>query len=324
MTNSYFSTIPTSSTYLQNGFSFDINGVETPLGKGTYIPPVVNFEVVPDARTTNYVCAQQNITANVPMVLNAANSTSVNGVNNVLMDCARGLQAQIAVAVGFNIILTVTGTTINGVYTQNTMTITAGQTIGYSDNTYSRISSIVPNVTANNVMIGNSVVIGLPFYLNNLSAVTSFFWGTGITGDDAAFITNPFGAVGRVTPGTAWRSSGTLNLDSPDANGFINLPEEPNGIKILRVSYYAYGADSSLNALIANEISGNFPFALPVTVPPFTGIPLSKSGIKIAGIARNTSNTSYVYPTLLAQDLIGPSFPTDSAFIAGYAAAKAL
>jgi len=324
MTNSYFSTIPISSTYLQNGFSFDINGVETSLGKGTYIPPIVNFEVVPDTRTTNYVCETQNVTANVPMTLNAANSTSVNGVRNVLLDCARGLQATITTAVGFDIVFTVTGTTINGVATQSTFTIGAGTTTGYTDNTYLRVSSIVPNVDANGITVGNSVVIGLPFYLNNLSAVNSFFWGTGNTADYAAFITDPFGAAGRVTAGNAWRTNSTVSLATTDQNGYVNLPEESNGVKRLRISYYAYGADASLNALIANEISGNFPYALPVTTPSFTAVPLSKSGIKIAKLLRNTSNTAYVYPTILAQDLIGPSFPTDSEFMAGYAAAAAL
>jgi len=298
--------------------------VETPLGKGMYIPPIVNFEVVPAALSTTYVCAAQAVTANVPMTLNATNLTSVNGVNNVLFDCARGIKIDITTAIGSNALFTVTGTNINGTNVQTVVTVTAGQTLGYSTYTFSRISSIVANQNIPNVLIGNSSVIGLPFYLNNLSALVSYFFGTGNAGDEAAFVTNPFLAAGTLVAGNPWRDSGAVSLTTIDPNGYVNLFVATDGVKRLKLSYYAYGADASLNALIANEVSGNFPFALPVTTPSFTALPLSQSGVKTAKINRNTSNTAYVYPTLLAQDLIGPSYPNDSVFIAGYAAAKAL
>ena len=71
---SYFKSIPIQSTYLQNGYSFDIVGAETSLGKGIYIPPIVNFEVVPAQATANYICVGQAVTAGIPMTLNSANA----------------------------------------------------------------------------------------------------------------------------------------------------------------------------------------------------------------------------------------------------------
>jgi len=319
----YFTSIPIQSTYLQNGYSFDINGVQTGFGKGVYIPPIVNYEVIPIASTNNYVCVTQPVTAGVPMTLNSANATFVNNVQNVLMDCARGFRIDCINPVGAPVTFTFSGYTINGKFYQQSSTVLAGSATQFTTFAMSRITSIVSNVNVANVQIGTSDVMGMPYLINRFSSLVSFFWGNPYS--DANVTSNPYNPAGQLIIGNRWRANGRCDLTSGDPNGTINIPGAsyaPDGVNTLKVSYYAYGADSSLNARIANEISGNFPFALPTTVP--SAVPLSVSGIRTADIFRNTSNTSYVYPTLLEQDLIGPAYPTDAAFVATYAAIKAL
>lgn len=319
----YFTSVPIQSTYLQNGYSFDINGVETGFGKGVYIPPIVNYEVVPAASTNNYVCVTQPVTAGVPMTLNSANDVYVNNVQNVLMDCSRGFRIDCIAPVVAPVTFTFSGYTINGKFYQQNATVLAGSATQFTTFAMRRITSIVTNVDVANVQIGTSDVMGLPYLIDRFPSVVSFFWGNPYS--DANVVSNVFANAGTLIIGNRWRANGRCDLTSGDPNGTINIPGasyQPDGVNTLKLAYYAYGADSSLNAQIANEVGGNFPFALPTNTP--SAVPLSISGIRTADISRNTSNTSYVYPTLLSQDLIGPAYPTDAAFVTEYARIKAL
>lgn len=305
---SSLSAIQQTTTYMQNGFAFDVNRVQTPIGEGVSVPPIANYIAVPKAIVANYIAAAQGSTANTAITLSQTYQSTFNGSAVVVLDCARCATITLAATLGFNATFTITGYDINYKALTCAATIVAGQLTITTVSAFLLVSSVTPSVTISTTTftVGTSDRIGLPYYLSNLGDVNTVSY-------NALF---PTINTALVTVGYAWRTTGGVNSTSNDANGIIILPSASDGAKILRIQYYCYGADSQINALLNNQESGAFPNATSTQT-------INNSIVTYARIQRNVSNTKYVYGTLLSYDLLGPRFPNDSAFITSYVTALA-
>lgn len=304
---SSLSAIQQTVTYVQNGFAFDVNRVQTPIGEGVSVPPICNFIAVPKAIIANYVCLAQTATAGVAFTLSSTYMSMFNGTPVVVLDCARALRVTCNANLTANTKFTFTGYDINYKALTSTFTIIAGQSIGITLSAFLMVSggSCDVNITTT-FTVGTTDYIGLPYYLAHLSDVNVLAYNDlypGIT-------------TGTVSIGWPWRIAGDTAADTSDANGLILLPSASNAAKILRVQYYCYGADSQVNAILNNQEAGAFPNATSTQT-------ICNSMITYARIQRNASNTQYVYGTLVAQDLLGPRYPNDSQFLTNYRAVLA-
>lgn len=288
------------TTYLRNGWSFDVTGVKTPYGKGVVIPPICNYIVTPIANDDTYVATGQRTTANKALTLNSTYTYTYNGSKVVVADCSRNLLIQFTNNVTADIGFTIVGYDINYRQVTEFCDITAGDRTTSTQKCFFMIQSITPNATVNNqnVTVGTQDIFGLPFYLAHKGDVNSVYWNNEVL------------ASNFIATGYEWRRLGQTNSTSIEPNGRVLVDSVPDGVKTIRISYYCYGADSQFAAVLDNQVRQN-------TI----GNASTDWAIDYAAVKKNTSNTAYAYGGITPYDLIAPQYPADSTFIAAYYAA---
>lgn len=316
--------VQSNATFNTNGYASDIVGFNGPFSKGVNISPYCTFFYVPTPADNVFVAAPQVITAGVPIVLNAINisTTQFQGVYPLQLDWQRGLNIIPSNGVATDIATTVTTTGwdfYNTPLTANTLIpigTVSGQEASTVDKMFYRIASITfsafpYNNPTQTTSVGIGRRLGLPFYLNNLASVDSYYWADATRPYTSPYYDNASPALAntvRITAGFPWRSNpaGAIanTANNNDALGFVDLPSDPDGVKVLKVKYYVYGADPYLYAQLQNEVNGSLPKNVTAKI--------------LVNVQRNASNTKWVLPYLVKQDEVAPQMPGDAAFLASY------
>ncbi len=305
---------PDKMTYVRNGMSIDGSGeeVQFPLQVGVPVQNNYLFQVIPAAYSTTCISPANDYQA-AGQPLNQTNtgsdnnviSTALNSKNlpnyrlpftGVLLDCERCISLTIyngssitsftAYIEGFDyrgkaisFSASYSGSMTTAVILQPISIVTS---VRFSNNFDASGSG-----TAQQMSVGNSNVIGLPYYLAKNDYVINATWAGSTL------------AKSTITPGFNWRAAGASG--SP-ARGFVSLPSTANGSFLLTCLYYVPGSDYELNQEIniANQ-----------------------SSLKIAQIQKSTGSLAQnVFPYLTEYDLAGVISPANNDFIYQYNLAK--
>lgn len=208
--------------------------------------------------------------------------------------------------------LTLIGYDYRGVAVSETITIqtnTYSQLTFYSNKAYAILVSATFTVNpAVNISLGWSSQFGFPYSLGkNRQSIIYASWG------NTQFTTSQLQS--NINNANNWRGSSPTSAPvllsatplNDSARGLITLPSFSDGATLLSVLFSCYGADSQLNANLANK---NQSALLTVNVVTNTPVPPKTVGNK-------------VFPYLLPQDLTGVQYPGDIEFINAYNIAKA-
>lgn len=302
-------------SYTTNGFSNDVNQVQFPLQLGVPIQNYYTFKVVPAYYSLNCIA---NVTSypNVPegaqsftLPLNTtsqaaaggnipytAQAITFNGLPGLLLDCERCLLITLGAESEQAFNVTVQGYDYRGVPLTIYQQIEIGETAFYLEQPISLVQSItfsaspIPD-SSFTVQVGNGnssgSQIGLPYYLPGVAfGSASFNWGASVYESlDYVARGNPW-RLGALDPRTYYQ------LADPDstspARGYIATPTATDGATILVYSYYVYGADSEVNAELAN---------------------LYASTLAYVGVQQNDFTVpQYVWPYITQYDLVGMQF----------------
>lgn len=321
LTTNLLHTTPQTTSYMRNGMSTDIEGTQFPLQTGVPIQNNYMFKVIPASYSTSCI-SSSNGWQSGGQPLNQTNTGSGNNVISIALNPKNLLNYSIPYYSGSGILLDCErcpSITIGGGSLISTCTVTftgfdyQGKAITYSQGLsgtvttqvifqpFSIITSVVFSPTFDaegsageqTVSIGNSNVIGLPYYLPSTSYVASTTWA------GAALATST------VTPGFNWRSN-AVSVTSRPVRGYVTVPSNTNGTSLLTCCYYVSGSDSELNAELNNANQSSLKLAQVVQSTP-----------AIAGVA-----SSNVVPYLTEYDLTGVVYPSDNAFLYKYNLAK--
>lgn len=304
------------TSYVQNGMSTDINGTLFPLQSGVPLQNLYLFDIIPAYLSSNCISNsntwqpggqplnQTNTGSDNNIISTALNLKNITGfgisnrdVTGILLDCERGISLSFSGGTLIaNTTVTVTGFDYLGNALQFSQALSGTVGTVYINQPISIVTSVVFSANFNpggsgavtNVAIGNSNIIGLPYYLPNLNSLIQVGW----TGSEF---------LSTVTPGNNWRITNPSSTPVP-VRGSVNLPSNADGENLLTVLYYVYGSDSELNAELNNA---------------------NQSSLKIASIQTSTgSNPQTVIPYLTQYDLTGVVYPADNDFIYAYGQAK--
>lgn len=315
LTTNVLHVFPSQLTYVRNGMSTDCSkgGTQFPLQVGVPIQNNYLFKVIPASFSTTCVSAANDYQAG-GQPLNQLNTGSGNNVisvalNNknlpniaipatgILLDCERCISLTVyngssirtftAYIEGFDyrgkalsFSVEFAGSMTTAVILQPISIVTS---VRFSNDFDANGSG-----TGQQMSIGNSDVIGLPYYLADNDYVFNTTWA------GAAL------ARSTVTPGHNWREDGEIEFP---ARGYVVLPSNANGTSLLTCGYYVPGADYELNQEIniANQ-----------------------SSLKIAQIKKSTGPLAEnIIPYLTQYDLTGLIYPADDDFIYEYNLAEA-
>lgn len=305
------------TSYLRNGMSSDIEGVKFPLQSGVPIQNLYMFKVIPASFSATCVSSanywlsggqplNQVDTGSKPNIISTAlNLKNITGfgisnrdVTGILLDCERCL----TFTFGGGTTITSTTVTVKGFdYLGTAIEFSSVISGSVTSVTLLQPISIVTSIAFSNdfnsegseglqtVSVGNSNIIGLPYYLKDYSYVMGVSWaGTALASTTA-------------TAGKNWRVSDPSSTPSP-VRGCVTLPTATDGASLLTCCYYVYGSDSELNAGINNA---------------------NQSALKVASIQISTGpKEQNVVPFLTKYDLTGVVYPGDNNFIYAYNQAK--
>ena len=261
-----------NTTYLQNGVSQDVQKVSNNLqgtaisGNGISIPPFFLYNVVPFTTTTGFVSPAATIIAGAPVTFTAANTVIFNGIPAVQLDCLRVPTFTTGGAGGLSTVATTV--TVTG-YDNNYIPVTSQKT--FADGaiapatTYvvgSKSFYLITSVTfsalpgaagqgVNTVSVDNGSALGLPYFVPNAQYIYYMAWNGALLNpfNNAAFIPGY-----QFNPLTGAGSLGLPTATSIDARGIVIPASVPDGTKMLTVMGYQYGADSYLQAMLANNV----------------------------------------------------------------------
>lgn len=324
----------TQSTYLENGFSWDITGYKTPIGKGIYGQHNPSYNIIPYAldpdiiagnalgevgyqvpyETTVILPDQGTQTPTIVYAVVLRNtSRSINNDNNryIFLDCDRVPFIRFFAPTISATEVYITGLDNNFKTVISKIAVPAGTAANtYFTKSFSLISEVYftarPGVT---ISIGAGDKFGLPQFVSNVNYIHTLTW------NGTALSTATF------TPGVIWRQTSNNPLDalfnaptvtSGDAHGIIDLTGEvnlPNAARMLSVHYYLYGTDSELNADVSNAAMPNNPS-------------YQTSPVLQVQLQANASG-NYVKPYFVEQDTFGAQFPADQVFMNEYRLALA-
>ncbi len=320
LTTNLLHTVPQVTSYMQNGMSTDVgDGVKFPLQTGVPIQSNYMFKVIPASFSTTCISSANDYQSggqplNLSNTGSGANTISIalndrNLLNydipnfnrrGILLDCERCISLTV-----YN------GSSIRSFTAYIEGFDYRGKAISFSANFSGSMTtavilqpiSIVTSVrfsndfdangsgTAQQISIGNSNIIALPYYLSGNNYVINATWAGNTLAQSA------------VTPGYNWRANGAAGYP---ARGYVTLPSNADGNSLLTCCYYVPGSDSELNAELNNE---NF------------------SSLKIAQVQRSTPAlagvpVTNVLPLLTEYDLTGVVYPADNDFLYTYNLAK--
>jgi len=273
-----FSPLPQNVTYLQNGQAWDIQEVENPLCVGVSQPTYFQYDIIPAAPSTQFICSTNTVTAGQALPLTAANTSTFLGQSVVVLDCLRVPTITLGGTTTALTTITVIMYDHRNVLTTMSANIPSGTTTGtYNIGTYSSGFGTLANLTAAkagltivsvtltenpgvsvSIGIGGDTggdVFGLPFFVPRAQYIKNMSWNnaalspytTGVVLPGFQF--NPLSIVnGVLTP-----STNTPTATTNDARGLIVVPSAATGTALLSVMMYVYGADSQLQALLHNQ-----------------------------------------------------------------------
>lgn len=248
------------------------------------------------------------------------NTTTYLGDGICVLDCLRNALLTFSTASTVATVVTIDGYDDQGVEVVWTSgTISTGTTTVSSTKCFKLIKNVTftaapwsSGLTTNTVTVRGGVLFGLPYYINTTDSVTSAYWGT--TSVIANIISGPLWRQTTPTPPVA---STTIPLaTSTDARGYVNLTSNtaPNGVIVLSVNYYVYGADAGINQqlkfLTPNQYGASS------TVFSFANQPGSSRAI--ARINNSNTTGKPVLPSLVSQDQFGAQYPGDNTFMIYY------
>jgi hypothetical protein len=306
------------TSFVSNSFTTDTNGgVKFPLQEGVPMQTMYLFKVIPAAYLDDCIYAgNDNISGYVPLLTTGTAGTTVivgyrgqpiitgftptpgftGGVNVIQLDCERSIGITFNDFTTAETVVTIGGWDYRGIAVSEQLTIPIGETYFASVRPYSIIGyinfSALPGV---GIKIGTNNTIGLPYMVTNLTDIINIVYDE-----------EPLSLTDDVVVGNVWRSAtngvpnnipeitGTLS-----ARGVINLPAAPDGVAILSVYAFIYGADGETNTNIQNLIP---------------------STLSIYSVSNNVSGEA-TWPSLVPQDLVGMQYPGDNAVFAAYTAA---
>ena len=305
---------PDKMTYVRNGMSIDASGegVQFPLQVGVPVQNNYLFKVIPASYSLTCVSGMNDYQAG-GQPLNQTNtgsgnniiSTALNSKNlpnyrlpatGVLLDCERC----ISLTVYYGSAISTFTAYIEGFdYRGNAISFSATYSGSMTTVVILQPISIVTSVrfsndfdasgsgTAQQMSVGNSNVIGLPYYLAKNDYVINATWaGTAL-------------AKSTITPGFNWRAAGTSGWPT---RGYVSIPSTANGTSLLTCLYSVTGSDYELNQEIDIE---------------------NQSSLKIAQIQKSTGPLAQnVLPYLTEYDLTGVVSPANNDFIYQYNLAK--
>lgn len=316
---------PQKTSYVKNGLSTDIKGTLFPLEVGVPLQSLYMFKVIPApfsatcVSSANYWQAggqplnQRNTGTDnniVSIALDASNLLSLGkpylSTSGILLDCERCLSLTFG----------------NGSLISNTTVVVTGfdylgNAVSFSQALSGTVSTVyllhpIAIVTSlkfladfntegsqgtQTVSVGNSNIIGLPYYLPTTEFILSATWdGSDVENSD-------------ITSGNNWRVN-NASLTSGPSRGYITLPSATDGETLLTSCYYVYGTDSELNAELNNANQSSLKIA---SVQESLGFPLTPP---------QTTPPQNVLPFLIKYDLTGVVYPADNDFIYAYSQAK--
>lgn len=316
------------STYMMNGFSNDITGFKTPLGKGVYNQNHYQYNVIPLVQNGDYIAGDSsggtghqtvyrttitdtNLADYWFSVVLRSNSwvASKGNTKLVVMDCPRCISVDFDGPTTAVTTVTITGADNNlkSMIEKKQILLATDGTVTFDKSFYLVESIYFSSDPGVQVAVGSSNIFGIPHLVPNVNYIHKVIW------DGTDLGTSVF------TPGYNWRNTSNTNTDanynqptgySIDAKGVVDLTAQtdPDSSRMLSVFYYVYGSDSELYAQSENSVD-NSAGKIDYKTPRFQ-LP----------IRQNTSANMYIYPYLLEQDLTGAQFPEDQVFMTKYRA----
>lgn len=275
MTNSFLMTSRVNTEF-KNGISSDLFNVPNTLGVGVYNSPYYFYNFIPQPAGSVSITTFQTAIANVPIPLSGANTSIINGVPLVELDCERGIFFE---PLGLNTFglsgtVSVVGYNTDLLLINESIPFLANQFFAESVKTYKYIISITSNITINNVGTSTSNLIGLPFYTPRNQYIFQVNYNQVSIG------------TANLVLGNNWRLT-TPSLTTVDSRGAIDLTNIFVEGALLCVFGRAYGADSYLQAqLLNNNLSAQ------TTI-----------------YSASTQNPIVNNPILVATDLTGKPYP---------------
>jgi hypothetical protein len=248
-------TVRQQCTQVQNGTSSDLFNVSNPLGVGVYNSPLKYYEIVPLAPVTNFVStAIATPEQDSYLTLNPANtSTNVKGETVIELDCLRGLVITSTIAQTTAQTLLITGYDEKEVQVQASVTMAVSATSIYTLKGFKSVLSVQNTSTGSlgtfNVGTGNGISLPSHLCLGVQQIIDCKYIGAEVT------------PVQSAQPGSSsqvgfyfnnWRTTEPTALTN-DARGMFFVYAAPNGSNIFTVLYHVYGANSELQAQLANN-----------------------------------------------------------------------
>ena len=319
-----------TTTMLQTGMTYDVNGTVFPLQQGVPQRSIYVYEVVPAPLASNCLSDSNDTTGEAVTGFQPLNTfasivgdpisnvsstyvQSYNGTPTVFFDVERcptitfeagGGGASEECTVYF------TGIDYRGVPITSTITVPSTQEAGttitanspmlgiqyiYIDGTIGTVGN--PQI----VTFGNSNCIGLPYYLSSIGNILAY--GYRNVKNNTSTNIDPSSFDNFFEPGNNWRN--TAPSAETCARGFFitddNLSQDEGDIAYM-VSYYVNGGDSELNNLLQNAVfsSSNENDCYGLNAFATIGCQLTDSG------------TQYAYPILTSADLVGLQYASNS------------
>jgi hypothetical protein len=291
-----------TTSFVNNGFTTDTNGgIQFPLQQGVPYKSLYHFRLIPQPNYQGCIAGsggafEQAAAGNIPLNTVAVAGATV-GYNTstpitylgqfpcIQLDCEREVSFTWTAPTTAPVNIVITGVDYRGVSISEQLTVDVGNTNNFSSKMYSIIQSI--NFSANpgvTFRVGNSNTIGLPYLLLNLADVVSCTWNNATI--------NAFN--GDVLTGINWRLANAgvpVNVPSltnaVSTRGRVSLPSSPDGLTILSLCYFVYGADSEVNGNLQNNWY---------------------TDITMAAVSNNFSGKA-VFPYLTPYDLLGVQYP---------------
>ena len=301
-----------TSTYLKNGATQDMSGVQFPQQVGVPVQSLYMFTVVPVAANSACISSPNPWFAsgqplNTKMQGTAPNISAtpivINGQKGLLLDCERRVSVTLdngnAGDTSNPVVLKGYDRYLNPVTTYFNMPAPTGtpQVVVFPNPVLIVISVTFSEDFAGSggvlASIGTTNDIGLPYYLSQKSFVINSLWGS-------TPVTSNY-----IQTGYQWRNgqTSTTIISSPGVQstgptrGYITLPTSANNSTMLTCTYLVYGSDPEMDS----ELNV-----------------LNQSSLKIAKVQPNATTNVSVLPSIIKYDLIGVVYPADIEFINAY------
>lgn len=294
-----------TTSFTNNGFSTDtLGGFNFPLQKGVPYQNLYTFKVIPAIDSDTCVASSQSWPgATTSYTLNTTNTVSgtqllstaflYNGLPAIRLDCERSVSIKTTGTTTATIAVTISGLD----YIGNPLQVVEGITAGFNGSIgLSAPISVITSITSSAnpgvpLSFGNGGQrIGLPYFLSQLSYVTSCTWDTTAVSINST----------NITVGTIWRQTPPISLlftNTP--RGYVTVPTDADGVRPLVITYLVSGSDSEMNGELANLNQST--------------LKLINANVAVAGNKPGFPTGQYIWPYLTQYDLVGMNYPGDLA-----------